>query len=252
MTTTDLRIYRDKDATGAAVSTELAARIRAAVDARGVAHIVLTGGSMGGASLRGLRHPDAGPLDWSRIHLWWGDERFVPDGDPERNATQAADALLDEVPVPADHLHAMPADDGPDGDDLPAATRRYAEELAAHADRADAVPRFDVLMLGVGPDAHVASLFPRHPAQTVVDAPTVAVEDSPKPPPRRISLTYPALNAARAVWFVVAGPDKADAVRAAVAEDADRWDTPASGARGLEETVWWLDEAAAARLGTDE
>lgn len=251
MTTTDVRIYRDKQATGDAIGTELAAVVRAAIDTRGVAHVVLTGGSMGGASLAGLRDPGSDPLDWSKIHLWWGDERFVRAGDPDRNETQAVEALLKDVPVPAGNVHAMPAGDGPDGDDLASATRRYAGQLAAHAGDGRSVPRFDVLMLGVGPDAHIASLFPRHPAQTVVDAPTVAVEDSPKPPPRRISLTYPAINAARRVWFMVAGDDKADAVKAALAEDADPWQTPAAGAGGTEETVWWLDEAAAARLGTD-
>jgi len=248
MSTPHLEIHPTKDATAAAVSTALAARIREAQQARGVAHIVLTGGSMGGASLQGLRRPDAGPVDWSRVHLWWGDERFVPAGHADRNETEAREALLDELDLDPSTVHAMPASDGPDGDDLAAAARRYAEELAAHAGDGRVVPAFDVLMLGVGPDAHIASLFPHHPAQRVTDAPTVAVEDSPKPPPLRISLTYPTINAARHVWFMVAGSEKADAVHAALSAGADSWDTPASGAHGTEETVWWLDEAAAARV----
>ncbi|TWP37172.1 6-phosphogluconolactonase [Leekyejoonella antrihumi] len=248
MTTPRIEVGPSKDATTAAIAAALSESIRAAQDARGTAHLVLTGGSMGGASLVGLQHPQVGPVDWSRVHLWWGDERFVPSGHPDRNETEAREALLDRLGLDPSMVHAMPATDGPDGDDVAAATTRYAAELAAHAADGHDVPAFDVLMLGVGPDAHIASLFPHHPAQRVTGAPTVAVEDSPKPPPVRISLTYPAINAARQVWFMVAGAEKADAVQAALATGADPWDTPASGAHGSQDTVWWLDAAAAARI----
>ena len=102
-------------------------------------------------------------------------------------------------------VHPMPALDGPDGPDVDAAAARYARELAASAGRGEDVPQFDVLMLGVGPDAHVASLFPEHPALHERGATTVAVRGAPKPPPVRISLTFPALCAARDVWFLVSG-----------------------------------------------
>lgn len=248
MTDVDVRIYPDKQATATAVSLELAACLREAIRTRGVAHVVLTGGSMGAATLEGLLDPDHESLDWSLVHVWWGDDRFVPSGDEERNETQARTALLDRVGIDPRQVHAMAPSDGIDGDDVVAAAARYAEELASFAPPGQDSPAFDVLLLGVGPDAHVASLFPHHPAQTVVDVPAVAVQDSPKPPPTRISLTFPALNGARRVWFVVAGADKADAARDALSGTGDRWDTPASGAHGTEETVWWLDEAAAAHL----
>ena len=132
----------------------------------------------------------------------------------------------------------MAASDGPDGDDLDAAVARYRDELATVA------PRFDVVMLGMGPDTHVASLFPGHATTRVDNTSVVALNDSPKPPPQRISLTFPALNAAREVWLMIAGADKADAVRAA-ATSTDRTAHPASGLHGRERTIWWLDEAAA-------
>jgi 6-phosphogluconolactonase/glucosamine-6-phosphate isomerase/deaminase len=110
-----------------------------------------------------------------------------------------------------------------------------------------AVPRFDVLMLGVGPDSHVASLFPGRDELSVRDRATVAVTESPKPPPLRVSLTLPALLQARATWLLVGGKDKADAVAASIATSDDPGH-PASWVRGTEDTTWWLDEEAAAQL----
>jgi len=233
-------VERRVAATKADLADAIAERLREviadAVASRGVAHVVLTGGSMGEASARALASFD--DIDWAHVHLWWGDERFLPTGDAERNETQARVVLIDVVGVPAANVHAMAASDGPDGDDLDAAVARYRDELATVA------PRFDVVMLGMGPDTHVASLFPGHATTRVDDTSVVAENDSPKPPPQRISLTFPALNAAREVWLMIAGADKADAVRAA-STSTDRTAHPASGVHGRERTIWWLDEAAA-------
>lgn len=233
-------VERRVAATKADLADAIAERLREviadAVASRGVAHVVLTGGSMGEASARALASLD--DIDWAHVHLWWGDERFLPTGDAERNETQARVALIDVVGVPAANVHAMAASDGPDGDDLDAAVARYRDELATVA------PQFDVVMLGMGPDTHVASLFPGHATTRVDDTSVVAENDSPKPPPQRISLTFPALNAAREVWLMIAGADKADAVRAA-SGSTDRTAHPASGVHGRERTIWWLDEAAA-------
>lgn len=233
-------VERRVAATKADLADAIAERLREviadAVASRGVAHVVLTGGSMGEASARALAPLD--DIDWAHVHLWWGDERFLPAGDAERNETQARVVLIDVVGVPAANVHAMAASDGPDGDDLDAAVARYRDELATVA------PRFDVVMLGMGPDTHVASLFPGHATTRVDDTSVVAENDSPKPPPQRISLTFPALNAAREVWLMIAGADKADAVRAA-STSTDRTAHPASGVHGRERTIWWLDETAA-------
>lgn len=233
-------VERRVAATKADLADAIAERLREviadAVASQGVAHVVLTGGSMGEASARALAPLD--DIDWAHVHLWWGDERFLPAGDAERNETQARVVLIDVVGVPAANVHAMAASDGPDGDDLDAAVARYRDELATVA------PQFDIVMLGMGPDTHVASLFPGHATTRVDDTSVVAENDSPKPPPQRISLTFPALNAAREVWLMIAGADKADAVRAA-SGSTDRTAHPASGVHGRERTIWWLDEAAA-------
>ena len=104
------------------------------------------------------------------------------------------------------------------------------------------------MMLGVGPDGHVASLFPGFPQLDVEDRIAVGVSDSPKPPPERISLTFSALNRSKSVWFLVSGDEKAAAVAQALAEGTDLHDCPAAGVTGSEETIWFLDRAAASRL----
>lgn len=230
-----------KDEVGTAVADRLVTEIVAAQRDRGVAHIVLTGGSMGGLSLQAL--PSATGIDWSQVHFWWGDERFVPAGSADRNDLEADRAALSVLPVPPDNVHRVA---GPDTvPDAEASAARYSAEIRA-PQPGDGL--FDVVMLGMGPDGHVASLFPHHPAQRTENAIAIAVHDSPKPPPDRISLTFECLARSRQVWLMVAGAEKADAVARALAPRADRWDVPACGVHGTESTVWWLDSAAASKL----
>ena len=139
----------------------------------------------------------------------------------------------------------MPGPDGPDGDDPEAAADRYAAELAAAAGGA-AAPSFDVLLLGLGPEGHVASIFPESPAP-VDQRVMVAVRGSPKPPPTRLSMTYGTLNSAREAWLLAAGAEKAPAVALALAGTA-AIQLPAAGIAGRSGTWWWLDEASAAQL----
>lgn len=231
--------------------TAAARLITALVDAqaaRGEAHVVLTGGTMGSAILASVAASAArDAVDWGRLHVWWGDERFLPQGDPDRNETQNRDALLDAVPLDPAKVHAMPGADGPDGDDVTAAATRYAAELAAAAGDGAPSPTFDVLLLGVGPDAHVASLFPGHPDQLTTGTPAAAVHDSPKPPPTRVTLTFEALARARRTWFIVAGADKAHAVAVSVT-GAPPAQSSAAQVKGQQETLWLLDADAASEL----
>lgn len=229
--------YADTAALVAAAGDRLVAAILDAIDNRGTAHIVLTGGGTGIGLLE--RVAEQGErIDWSKVHLYWGDDRFVPEDDDERNFKQAREALLDHVDIPAGNVHAMAASDGEFGDDLHAAAAAYERVLASE---------FDVHLLGMGPEGHVNSLFPHTPAVRETERLVVGVEDSPKPPPRRITLTLPAVRRSRQVWLVVSGEGKAEAVAAAIGgAQADDW--PAAGAVGREATVWLLDEAAASQL----
>ena len=144
----------------------------------------------------------------------------------DRNARDARRSFLDPVGVPDHHVHEAPATDT--AGSAAEAAAAYAQTLREHGAGA-----FEVLMLGIGPDGHCASLFPGHPALDVDDQVAVAVTDSPKPPPERISLTFAALNRSRAIWFVASGEEKADAVARALADEGDLHDTPARGVTGL-------------------
>jgi 6-phosphogluconolactonase len=244
--TTIIEKYADADALVAAVGERLVGAITTAIGARGVAHIVLTGGGTGVKLLKHLGdHGEA--IDWSKVHLYWGDDRYVPAADDDRNDKQAREALLDHIDIPAANVHAMPASDGEFGDDIDAAALAYEQVLAANAQRGDPTPDFDVHLLGMGGEGHVNSLFPETPAVRETVRFVVGVTDSPKPPPRRITLTLPAVQRSREVWLVVAGAEKADAVAAAIGGAAPV-DVPAAGGVGSEATVWLLDEAAASKL----
>jgi len=243
-----VRIHADTTLMARAAATGFIQRVADAQAEFDVAHVVLTGGRNGNALLHELSlTPTLGAIDFDRLHVWWGDERFLPAGHPDRNETQAREALLDTVPVVPELVHAMPASDGPDGDDVDAAAARYAAELVAAAEPGAAVPAFTLAMFGVGPDTHIASLFPGFAATEETERTVLAVRDAPKPPPTRITLTFPAIRAAHEVWLLAAGEDKADAVASARAS-TDAGKTPAAGAYGTGATLWLMDRAAASAL----
>ena len=215
--------------------------LAAAVTGRGVAHLALTGGS-GGMALSEALAPliAAQPEEVRRaIHLWFGDERFVPAGDPERNDLLATPLIAAGIRESQTHRLAAPNEVG----GLDEATARMAHELmsagVAHGG-------FDVVHVGLGPDAHVCSLFPGHPAALAVKAPAVAVRNSPKPPPERYSLTFEALQHAGRIMVVAGGEGKAEAVRLGLGAP-DVLKAPASCCRG-KQTTWYLDKQANALM----
>jgi len=244
MSKPEIETFPSPEALAAAVAGRLVVRL-AAVQATGrTPAVCLTGGTIAVKIHEAVVAASEGheDVDWSSVDFWWGDERYVPADDDERNAKQARAAMLDRLDVNEHRVHEMPASDGPH-DSIEDAAEAYGDEV-----RRRGSGQFDVLMLGLGPDGHVASLFPGFPQLDVDDAVAVAVTDSPKPPPERISLTYGALNRSSEVWFVVAGEGKAEAVAKALADGTDRHDIPAVGVTGQDKTVWFLDEGAASRL----
>ena len=240
MTAPRVEVQPDAAALATAVAGELLSRLADAQSAGHEPQIALTGGRIAEAVHHELARLSPGSeVDWGRVVVWWGDERFVARDSTDRNAKGARDAFLG--PVGATQVHEVPSTD--DADDVDAAAAAYSVTM-----REDGAGEFDVVMLGLGPDGHVASLFPGHPALDVDDRIAVGVTNSPKPPPERVSLTYGALNRARSVWFLVSGEQKAPAVAAALAPEGDLHDIPARGVTGAEETIWFLDQASAARL----
>ena len=212
----------------------LAAIILDALASREAAHVALNGGSTPRPVYERLRDLVE---DWSAVHLWWCDERCVPADDEESNFLLGRETLIDPLGLGGDQVHRIRGELGPDE-----GARAYAAELAEHLELDDAgIPTLDVVHLGLGPDGHVASLFPQHPALAVTGWATVGVPDAPKPPPERISLSIACLNAARRRVLHTVGEGKRDAVRAALGDPSPA--TPASllQREGLEVIV---DDAA--------
>jgi 6-phosphogluconolactonase len=245
---TAVEVHADPAVLAQVVAARLIVKLIDAQADRGAAGVVLTGGRIAAAVYLAVRDlPARDAVDWSRVDVWWGDERFLPTGHPDRNETQARSALLDLLPLDPARVHPMPPSDGPDGADPEAAAIRYAATLAAAARPGTAtLPHFDVLMLGVGEDGHVASVFPGQPAGYET-RPVSAVRGSPKPPPVRLTLTLPAINTAEEVWLIASGADKSRAIGLALA-GAGPLQLPAAGVHGVERTRWLLDRAAATEV----
>jgi 6-phosphogluconolactonase len=236
VTSPRIEVYDDQAALATAVAGALVSRIAAAQAGGGAPSVALTGGGVADAVHRELARKSDADVDWGRVDFWWGDERFVSRESSDRNALAARAAFLDPVGVDSGHVHEIGSSD--DFATVTEAASAYGRARSAHDDGS-----FEVVMLGVGPDGHVASLFPGHPALDASDV-AVAVTDSPKPPPERVSLTLPTLNRSRAIWLVVSGSGKAAAVAQALAGA----DLPAAKVHGSEETVWFLDREAASAI----
>ena len=249
MTERRVRVYDDKSTLATAVAVRFLKRLGEILAEQDEAHIVLTGGTMGEAVLAAVRDAaDRDRIDWSRVTFWWGDERYLASGDPERNETQSRRALLDALELAPERIKAFPALG--EHASIDAAADAYAAELAAAAPEGARHPRFDITFLGVGGDGHVASLFPDHAAIRDVEHVVLAETDSPKPPPARLTLTLPVINASDRVWLVLAGSDKAGALGLALA-DANPQDVPVAGVAGQKRTVFFVDRDAAAEVPED-
>jgi 6-phosphogluconolactonase len=223
----------------------LAAR---AVEERGFFFCSLAGGTTPLSCYRILAAPMiSSKVKWERTHVFWGDERCVPEGHPDRNDEAALEALLRRVPIPSKNIHRVPAIE-------PDAAQRYESDLRAAFSSAlplplkesslfpSEIPRFDLILLGMGPDGHTASLFPGHPAVEEKTRLVVRVDGAPKPPPARVTFTLPLINAARHVAFLVTGADKNAALRRALNGDLS---LPAARVVPRDGTLVFLSDATA-------
>jgi 6-phosphogluconolactonase len=249
----DVVVLPSAAALAADVATRAVAALTQAQHSRIRAALALTAGSIMEQVWTALAQPGtAEAVDWSRVDVFWGDERFVPRDSSDRNDGPAERILFGAAPFSSARRFSMPPADGEYGDDLDAAAAGYARTLSDSRRRDDAadVPNFDVVLLGLGPDGHCCSLFPDHPSASDNSAPVIAVRNSPKPPPLRLSLSFDALNSANEIWVVASGAGKAHAAAMALRTGAERVHVPAAGARGRIRTLWLLDSDAAAELPT--
>lgn len=245
----DVRRFADLDALSRAAADDLAAVAAAAVAERGACHIALSGGSTPRRLFQILVERGAGALPWKQLVLWWGDERTVPPDHADSNYRMAREALIDPAArfgLAGSQVHRMEGE----RPDHAAAAADYERALVAAL---GASPRLDVALQGMGPDGHTASLFPGSPALADTTHQVVANPvDSPVAHGKttRITLTAPAINAARHIRFLVAGAEKAPALAAVLAGPRDpahypsQLIAPADG-----DLVWFVDDAAAAWLG---
>jgi 6-phosphogluconolactonase len=227
------RVVSDAAALAAAAADAVLAHAARAIAARGAFRVAVPGGRSPRGMLAVLADTPADTLDWSRVTVLFADERAVPLRDPESNYRLVEEALLEPLGDRAPRVLRMAADAG----DLQAAAREYETELAAP---------LDLLVLGIGEDGHVASLFPGTPLVLERVRRVAVVTDSPKPPARRLTLTPRAIAEARGVLVLASGAGKAVAVAAALAPHADPRRVPAALARAGE---WLVDREAAAGLG---
>lgn len=226
----DLHVFESFQALRPAAVAAIAAAGAEAIERDGMFRVALTGGGVAEEIYPALAEV-AGTLDWARTSVWWGDERRVPPGHPDSNYRLARETLLEHVPLPPANVHRMRGEAA----DAEAAAREY-ERLLPEA--------FDLVLLGLGPDGHICSLFPGHPAVAETRRKVVPVENSPKPPPDRLTITQPVLHAARKLLVIAWGSGKAEAVARAL-EDGPADEVPARLAR---DGTWIIDRAAASRI----
>lgn len=239
-------VHADKNALAAALAARFITKVVDLLDQQTLVHVALTGGSVGIAVLAAINNsPARDTINWARVAVWWSDERWLPAGDPERNDTQARAALLDQVGLLPENVHYCPAPSPTMT--LEDAAARYAIELAEADHSGSDIPTIDIMFLGVGPDGHIASLFPNLPGIRVQSGTVITVRNSPKPPPERLSLTLGAINRSARIWIALAGADKATALGLALA-GAGTVEVPVAGVQGRLRTVFFVDQEAAADI----
>jgi len=238
-------VAADAAALTAAAAGHLRRGIADAIAARGACWLALAGGRTPRAVYERLAEAGAPAIDWTRVHVAFGDERVVPPDHADSNYGMARAALFDRVPLPGSQIHRIEGERGDAAD----AAAAYAVALSrAFALAPGAWPLFDLVLLGVGPDGHTASLFPRTPALDVIDR-LAAAATAPSAPTARVTLTYPVLNASRSVVVLVSGADKAEAVARAFDDRVPVADCPVRGVRpAAGSQTWHLDATAATKL----
>src|SRR5207244_6663426 len=236
----DVRVLTDMDELSLLAAEALVRTINESVQTNGSFSLALSGGNTPRTLYRLLSSQFRDQIPWAKVHVFWGDERYVPPGDPQSNYRTARETLLDAVPCPTGNVHPMPTE-LPDPD---VAARNYEKTLRSYFSKD--WPRFDLILLGIGEEGHTASLFPGSPALEETRRWVVAVK-APSEPPLRLTLRLPALIQAANVYFLVAGSNKAQALYHILNGSPDPKNYPAAGVRLARGTViWWVDREAAA------
>ncbi|QCR43598.1 6-phosphogluconolactonase [Curtobacterium sp. SGAir0471] len=236
-------VHPDKQSLGASVAARFITKIIDVLDEQERADIAISGGSVSTLVLAAIgQSPARESVDWSKVHVWWVDERWVAEGDADRNVTGTQSDFFAHVDIPETNIHPMAPSDA--GLTIEEAAAQYEREMQDAAPEGAVAPRFDITLLGVGPDGHTASLFPEFPQLAVTDRAVLTVDDSPKPPAQRLTLSFPVINASQRVWVILSGAEKASVLGLALAGAAVD-EVPVGGVQGRKRTVFFVDQDAA-------
>lgn len=247
----NLSIFDSEDELAVSLAKYTADLSEKFVKERGSFTVVLSGGSLI-KSLRKLLEPQyADSIDWSKWHVFWVDERVVPKDHPDSNYKLAYDGFLSKVPILPGHVYAindaLPAEGA--ADDYETCLKQLVKTNVVATSQASGFPKFDLQLLGMGPDGHVASLFPGHPLVKEDKKWVTFIKDSPKPPPERITFTFPVINSSAYIALVVCGGGKATAVKTALGGGNQTSDMlPVQMVSPEDELKWFLDKEATAML----
>ena len=237
-----VRIYHDLIELSEAVANELVNLSREAIDARGCFTLALAGGNTPRALYEVLARDHRETIEWKRVHLFWSDERYVPPNDPQSNYRLVKESLLNHISIPKENIHPIPTL----FQDPKEAAEAYSKDIVRTFGKT--APSFDLVLLGLGPDGHTASLFPGSNFDLEYDGAAI-VTQSPVPPRVRISLTMKAINASHNIFSLVSGSEKAGILRAVLqGRDEANPSYPAAWVRPEETLIWFVDKAAASNL----
>jgi len=225
--------FKDGNSVSNQVANDLLEFLKEKLASQTRVDLAVTGGTVGIATLTACADLPFSKLDLARLHIWWGDERFVESDSDDRNAKQAQGAWISRLNIPSQNIHEFPAKSA--NLNLDEAASLFEDQFASEG------ISFDLMLMGMGPDGHVASLFPGQESLSGREN-VIAVHNSPKPPPQRLSFTYETINKAKQIWFTVAGADKADAVSVVFGDTPES--LPAGRISGKEKTVWYIDQTA--------
>ncbi|KAG2702515.1 hypothetical protein I3760_06G093500 [Carya illinoinensis] len=248
----EVRLHESLDELSTDLADYIAELSEASVKERGVFAIALSGGSLVGLMRKLCDAPFNKTVDWAKWYIFWADERVVAKNHADSNYKLAKDGLLSKVPIIPSHVHSindsMTAEEA--ANDYEFVIRQLVKTRVVSVSEISDCPKFDLILLGMGPDGHVASLFPNHSVLNERDEWVTFITDSSKPPPERITFTLPVINSASNVAVVVTGDSKAEAVHLAIDDvGPDSLSLPARMVQPMKgKLVWFLDKPAASKL----
>nr|XP_043631473.1 probable 6-phosphogluconolactonase 4, chloroplastic [Erigeron canadensis] len=250
MTDKKVHVFDSEEALSVSLAKYTADLSEKYIKEKGSFTVVVSGGSLIKSLRKLVEAPYKDSVDWSKWHMFWVDERVVPKDHPDSNYLLAYDGFLSKLPIPSGNVYAINDALSAEAaaDDYETCVKHLVHNGIISTSETSSIPKFDVMLLGMGPDGHVASLFPGHPLLQEKDKWVTFIKESPKPPPERITFTFPVINSSANIALVVAGAGKAHPVHVALGNGLDSEVLPVQMVAPEGELTWFLDKEAASKL----